>query len=336
MFKKYNNDVKLFQWPEPGYCQFGIENPVYYKYKRNIKNPSVFKIQKIEKFFSEKYKTKYAILFPSGRAAINVILRHHQYDRSKIVNIPLWTSSCLLHSLTAITNVSVKNRKADCIIVVHKWGNTYTLKNNSKTKKQLIIDDSADCFPGKIYKPFENNSHYEILSLPKLIGSFCGGIILTNKTKFYLYCKKQQIKNKILGKAQSERKYKSTFKDQTNFDWRFYESLNTSVDFNSVENIFNCLSNYDLNLNTIIRRQNLIKKYFKNMMIDKKRIGPCLIFDKKKFNKFKSLLESKHYDFTHKALKEKYRECLIFPIHFGISEKNFKKKLNSLIKAEKR
>ena len=54
------------------------------------------------------------------------------------------------------------------------------------------------------------------------------------------------MKNKILGKAQSERKYKSTFKDRTNADWRFYESLNTSVDFNSVENIFNCLSNYDL------------------------------------------------------------------------------------------
>jgi len=322
----------MFQWPEPASCKFNKNNPVYYKYKRSKKNPHAFKIKKIEKFFSTKYKTKYAILFPSGRAAINIILKYHKFDRSKIVNVPLWTSACLLHALSAITNVTVKNQKADCIIAVHKWGNTYNLKKNPNRKTQLVIEDSADCIPGENYRPFENNSNYEVLSLPKIIGSFSGGIILTNKKKFYKYCKKQQLKNKVLGIVQSERKFRSTFIDKDNFDWRFYESYNTSIDYNSVQNIFNCLSNFELNRNIILKRQNLIKKYFKNLFFDKKRIGPCIVFEEKKYKSLKFLLELKNYDFTKKTLKEKYSKCLIFPIHFGISEKDFNRKLRNLIK----
>ena len=146
-------------------------------------------------------------------------------------------------------------------------------------KKQIVIDDSADSMAGKEYKPFENNSNYEILSLPKIIGSFCGGVILTNNIKFYKYSKKQQLKNKNLGTVQSKRKYKSSFIDKNNFDWRFYESHNTFVDYNSVQNVFNCLPNYKLNRNIIMKRQKLVKSYFKNIIFDKKRIGPCIIFE---------------------------------------------------------
>jgi putative PLP-dependent aminotransferase (TIGR04422 family) len=334
MSRKINTSSKMFQWPEPASCRFDKKNPVYYKYKKNKTAPSAIKINKIEKFFSQKYKAKYAVLFPSGRAAINVTLKFHNFNRSKTVNVPLWTSSCLLHALTSITNVTVKDKKADCNIVVHKWGNTFKV-NKYLNKNQLIIDDSADCLPNKKYKPFVSNTSYEILSLPKLIGSFCGGIVLTKNKRFYLYCKKIQKKNLVLSKKQSERKFISSFKDNNNFDWRFYESLNTSVDFNSVENVFNCLENFNLNLNTILRRQHLIKKKFKDITLDPQRVGPCLIFDKKKYKKFSRFLESKNFDFTKKILNEKYKECLIFPIHFGIPENLFQTKFLELLNAHK-
>ena len=82
--------------------------------------------------------------------------------------------------------VTVKNKNADCNIIVHKWGNTFKLLKTNNSKKQILIDDSADSFPGAKYRPFENKSDYEILSLPKLIGSFCGGIVLTKNKNFYL------------------------------------------------------------------------------------------------------------------------------------------------------
>ncbi len=322
----------MFQWPEPAQCKFHKNNPVYYKYKKNLKKPSYLKIKKIENFFSKKYNSKYAVLFPSGRSAINQILLFNGFNRSKIVNVPLWTSSCLLHALTAITNVTVKNKKADCLIAVHKWGVTYKIKKNkSNFVNSLIIDDSADCFPKKSFKPFENNSNYEMISLPKLIGSFCGGIILTKNKSFYSFAKKLQTKNINLAKKQSLRKYISAFKNKANVDWRLYESLNTSVDYNSVENIFKCLSNYSLNFNTIKRRENLIKKYYKNISIDKKRSGPCIIFEEEKYKEFKSILESKHYDVNKKVFKEKYKKCFILPIHFGIPEEKFKIYLKKML-----
>ena len=133
----------MFQWPEPASCKFNKDNPANYRYKKNIKTPVKSQINKIEKFFAKKYNAKYAILFPSGRVAINVILNYHKFNRSKIVNVPMWTSSCLLHALTSITNVTVKNYKANCIIAVHKWGNTYKYKKKLDYKNQVIIDDSA-------------------------------------------------------------------------------------------------------------------------------------------------------------------------------------------------
>ena len=117
----------MFQWPEPASCIFDKSNPSYYFYKKNKINPPPLKIKKIESFFKQKYKSKFALLFPSGRAAINSILNYHQINRSKITNVPLWTSSCLLHALTSITNVSVKNKNAHCKIIVHKWGNTFKI-----------------------------------------------------------------------------------------------------------------------------------------------------------------------------------------------------------------
>ena len=39
-------------------------------------------------------------------------------------------------------------------------------------------------------------------------------------------------------------------------------------------------------------------------MIDKKRIGPCLIFNFNKYKKFKNYLEEKNFDFSKRAGKK--------------------------------
>ena len=60
----------------------------------------------------------------------------------------------LFASVTAITNVSVKNKNANCNIIVHKWGNTYKI-NKRTFKDQILIDDSADSFPTKNFDPMK-------------------------------------------------------------------------------------------------------------------------------------------------------------------------------------
>jgi len=314
----------MLQWPDT--LKFKIN-----KSKFNFKK----KVIEIENFFSKKYKTKYAVLSPSGRSSINTILNFFNFNRSKIVNIPLWTSACLVNSLGSFTNISVKNYKVDCNIIVHKWGYTFRIPKNlkKKLKKKLVIDDSADCLPNYNYKPFENNSNYEIVSLPKIIGSLCGGIILTNDKKFYKYCKKKQYINSHFSKSQTLKKYNSIFINKSNQDWRYYESFNHSVDPIGVNNIYECLKNFKINIDVIKKRKKIIKKNFKQIKFDTKRLGPCAIFEKKKYGKkFIKILEKKHFSFGLDPFKEKYSTCYIFPIHFGISNKKFKITLNKLIK----
>ena len=62
---------------------------------------------------------------------------------------------------------------------------------------------------------FENKGDFEIISLPKIIGSVSGGIVITKDKNFYEYAKKEQIKNKELGQYQSRCKFEEINKKNT-------------------------------------------------------------------------------------------------------------------------
>jgi putative PLP-dependent aminotransferase (TIGR04422 family) len=299
------------QWPLPKY------------YKINKKIPISFPktIEFIESFFAKKYKSKYAVLMPSGRSSINQILRYLKYDRSKIVNIPKWSSTCLYTAIGSITNVTIHNYKADTLLIVHKWGCTFKYKTIKKFKNQINIEDSADCLPGKKFLPFKNDTNFEIISLPKIIASYSGGIILTKDYDFYKYAKKQQ-NNNIRFKINQQKKNGNN-----------YINEKLSQDFfnkSAVNNIFICLKNFKLNIDIINKRRNLIKKIIPSLKLDKERVGPVVIFKAKKFPFLENILEKKFFNFHYLVDKEKYEECFIFPIHFGITEYEFKNKLKKI------
>ncbi len=313
------------QWP----------HPLSYEFKKKGKLFSEKKLNFIEDFFSKKYKVKYALLCPSTRSSINLILTYLKFSRAKTVAIPKWSSHCLFQSIGAITNISVGNfEKSHCILSVHKWGNTYKFK--SKNQNSIIIEDSADCLPNEKYLPFENNSKFEVISLPKIIASFSGGIILTNNKKFYKYGKRKQKENRKLGIEQSKKKYYSLVAKKLKIkEWFYDESFNTSFDKNTIDNVFSCIDFFDKNLKIIKLRQKLIKKIIPNINFDKKRLGPCAIFPKKKYPSFKKIFEIKHFDFSKNLKTQKYEKCFIFPIHFRISDKIFKRKIAQMRKAYK-
>lgn len=307
------------QWPEPLNYTFNKD-----RHKLDLK-----KIKKIEVFFKKKYfsKYKYAVLYPSGRASINAILNFFKFDRSKVVNIPKWMAYCLYQSIGTITNISINFKKADCFLIVHKWG--FTTKYKKKNK--LIIEDSADSIPNDDFLNYNIKSDFEIISLPKIIGSYSGGIVLSNNFNFFTHAKKIQSQNLRLGKIQSQKKYDFYFNKENN-DWTHHESSNTSFDNNVLTNIENCLKNFEINRKIIKERQSILKEKFKKLQFDKYRLGPCAIFKKKDYKRFHKILELKHFNFKKFFLNEKYEKCFIFPIHFGISNKIFFQILKRLIK----
>ena len=311
----------FFQWPKI----------IPYNFKKTNKKYSNKSVDEIERFFSKNYKSKYSILTPSGRSALNLILSFNNFDRSKIVNIPKWSSSCLFQTIGAITNVSIGNYSSDCQVVVHKWGHTFKLTKR-RNYSQLVIDDSADTIPNANYVPFINQSDYEFISIPKIIGSFSGGIIITKDKKFYEFCKKKQTENKNLAIYQSQKKYESIFSKSKYSDWMYLESFNTSLEYNMIENIKENLKNYEKNKNIILSRRNYIKDKFKNVYLDKDRLGPCLVIKKKRKNKS---LNVRHFNFLRRADKENYLKSYVLPIHFGIKNQDFKKMTRKLSKLNK-
>lgn len=310
------------QWP----------SPEKYRYDTGLNKYSKKKLEYIENFFLKKYNAKYSFLAPSSRSSINILLRFLKFNRSHMVNIPKWSSHCLFETIGSITNVTVQNFNCDLVVVFHKWGNTFKYKNRS----QIIIEDSVDSLPKKNFVPFVNNGTQEIISLPKIIGTYSGGIVLTNDKKYYNYGKDIQNKNKNLGIIQSKKKFLYSKKKLKKFDsWFYDECRNTSFDGNVIENISSSLENFEKNFNILIKRMNIVKNFFPNIYMDKKRVGPCCIFRYEDYPKFNKELELKFFNFSLKTKNDNFQKCFIFPIHYQITEREFENKLKKLINLNK-
>ena len=278
------------------------------------------KIVNIENFFKKKYQTKYAFLMPSSRSSIALILRYLKINRSNTVSISKWNSHCMFASIGAFSNIEISNSKSDVIIVNHKWGNEYLLNKKIK-KNSFVIEDSADTIPTNKFKPFINKGIAELISLPKIIGSICGGLVLTNNKRLFKFGKKFQNKNKNLGIIQTKKKIQQIKKNLNQYDdWYYYEAWNTYVDANLINDVILKISNFNKNKTIIEKRRNILSKFF-NIKFCEKRLGPLGIIKFTKGFKINTLI--KHFNFEKNVFLEKYKKSIIIPLHFGISDKLF-------------
>lgn len=312
--------VSDYQWPS--------NFPIKSHFKKNKLNNNCNLIKKkIEKFFTEKIGHK-ALLFPSARSCIGAVIEFHNLGRNNEVYLNKWVSGCLFSSVGLYTNPTINFKKPDILIFNNLWGvHQKIFKKINFGKKTKLIDDSCDTIILNKNSAFPNKSDYEIFSLPKIIGSISGGIIISKNQKFLDFCLKRQKKNKEFGILQSKLKFLYNSK-KTKYDFRYNEAQNSYTEINSLIDIFNKLKNYELNKSLAIKRSQILKKIVK-FEKDLDRIGPAIAIDKNKFKKKNTL--DKYFIFRHKLFnyKNNYsKKFLIFPIHFKIHNKRF----NSLIK----
>jgi hypothetical protein len=90
-----------------------------------------------------------------------------------------------------------------------------------------------------------------------------------------------------------------------------------------------------LNIGIIKKRQSYIKKIFSKLSFDKKRLGPVILFHKKKFKYLGKALEIKHFNFKKNVESGLYEKCFILPVHFGIPDQVFFKKAEEIKKIYK-
>jgi len=311
------------QWPS--------SFPTTFFYDKNLSNQSTSEIiSRIEFFFTEYYGCR-AYLMPSGRASISLLMRHLSFDRSKTVFITKWSSNCLYSCIGPYSNISTDLIDPDLILINHKWG--YKVDVPEECLSKIVIEDSVDTIHLNTSALFQNNGIAEIISLPKIIGSFSGGLILTKNARLASLIKIQQQDNIELGRIQSERKYKDSKGLNNNASiWNSLEHGNTSLDANALLDIEKNLCNLSRNAATILNRRQMVSDRFVDFSFDSNRLGPVIVFPLSKFlfigdmdimvRKFNSpLLEYNSH----------YEDVYIVPVHFMITDEYFKSLLDSLI-----
>ena len=313
-----------YQWPSA--FQKKIIFNGFLSLKKNVN-----KILFIENFFKKKfgYDVK---LFPSARSCIGVILRYLKIDRSDQVFINKWASHCVLNTFGAYTNISTSLKNSNLIYCVHKWGQIQNITYKKKGTK--IIESSVDSIILKKNKLFFNNGDFEIFSLPKIIGSVAGGIVVSRNKDFIEFCKAEQNKNKQLGIYQARIKFKGFPPKKNNFEtWMHLETWNTYLEMNTLNNICENLNNYDRNKNIIISRLEICSEIFKKKFFSSSRLGPVLPLFEKYLLGCKNLC---NYFLLRNLPKKnsfnKFDKVFLLPLHFKISDIVF----NNLIKKIKK
>lgn len=308
MIYVHKND---YQWP--------ISKSAFFSNKKKFKSP--FKnISIIEKFFEKEFGHP-VILFPSARSCIGAILEFEKINRSHEVYVNKWVSNCIFNAIGYFSNPTVNYKNQKIILTNNSWGLIQKIKIK-KNFRGIIIDDSCDSIILDKRNLFPNNSKYEIFSLPKILGSISGGLVISKSKKFYSFCKNRQKKNKNLGLTQSYLKFNEV-NNKVDYDYRYNEVINSYFEYNGVLDIKKKLDFYNKNKNIIVKRFNILGKYF-NYKISKNRVGPVALFYFKKKNYLQKL--NRIFMFRHRIIdykKNLAKNFLIFPLHYKINEKKF-------------
>ena len=181
---------------------------------------------------------------------------------------------------------------------------------------------------------FVNESCFEIVSLPKIIGSVSGGIVITKNVQFFDFAKNEQTKNRELGQYQSRRKFEEINKKKTFHTWFHHESTNTFLEYNSLLNMKKELKNFQINKNILFERQTFFHDHFNDLGLKSQRLGPVIPikYDRIKnydlMDKYFLLRQIHENEFKIDTFKQVY----LLPIHFKITPKKFNFYLETITK----
>ncbi len=276
----------------------------------------------IEEFFSARYGLP-AVLMPSGRAALAAAFRYRQLNRSNVIHAPMWSSHCIWGTIGVGSNPTLSLEPApDAMLVVHKWGYPVTVAGRYEC---YIIEDSVDsCFetPESF---FLNGGTFEIISLPKVIASYCGAVVLASDESLRHFLKQEQGNNPVLGRINSELKHRGAMGTLPPHEtWDGMEHANTSLDLNGLNDILAKLANLDLNIATIRSRFDAVKIGPLGKHVPKTAAGrlPCVVpLPVKLFND--TALDGvmvRNFNTSQVQDRPKYEPCYLLPLHFRMAD----------------
>ena len=295
--------------------------PTFSKINPSGKNLETL-VNQVESYFKNITGT-IPVLFPSARSAISAIFEIKNLKRNHTIYAPAWSSHCLWETIGRRSNpVSQWVKNIDSALIVHKWG--HVTSSPKAELNQIIIEDSVDSLLVSNEALFPNQGSFEIQSLPKLIGSYSGGLV---------YCKSESDREQLislrslgsaeLAKRQDELKLKTAQGENQNEDWHPFEWKNFSLIDQQVEQILLALPNYEKSILSSERRSKLLQTIYP-IKTTQGRIPTAWPIPPNEET------PTWHFDINLSALNPNYIKVGGLPLHAEISDVEFDRVLKKL------
>ena len=285
----------------------------------------------IEQFFESRFKVP-ALLMPSGRAALAGILDYLHINRSHLAFASKWSSACVWETLGGVTNpTAVLTPEVDIVVAVHKWGYPHQIARQGNAD---IIEDSVDSLFTEASALFPLGGGFEILSLPKLVGTYSGGIVFTRDPAFAHFVRVKRTLNPSLALHQAQLKFRrAAGRLQPYESVDAFEAKNLAIDAPTALHIREYLKNWDTNRDTILRRIRRINARFGRMITDPAcgRLPPVFPAPLRLF-KFGGDEPPmiRHFDTARHINSPTFEACWLIPLHFGVADLRFEQLLVGL------
>jgi len=166
----------------------------------------------------KRFNYKHIILLDSGRACLDLTLKHLNLPKKTKVAIPVNACEVVIDrildnelipvfiDIDQDLTISLKdlekklklNKDIKAVIPIYSYGNQYNIVEINKLSKKYhfkIIEDKAQTFSN--YKNNEACCSFISLDIAKYISSIKGGIIMTDNHELYRFIKKNKKKSKI-------------------------------------------------------------------------------------------------------------------------------------------
>jgi putative PLP-dependent aminotransferase (TIGR04422 family) len=274
-----------------------------------------------------------SLLLPSARAGISSILEFSRASRDHVIFAPKYTSYCVWDLICRFSNPTIKfSNEVNFAITVNKWGYVSQL---SKSPDIVLIEDSVDSLVTESSALFPLGGDFEIFSLPKLIASQSGGVVLSKNENYINWIKETRFQDKELILRQSLLKYKKIKGELAKHESpEILESKNRSLDLYGLENIISALPNLKINQAKIKERLEIMTtfKRFEKPKFNYLRL-PCVFPLNQRFFDIKKpeLFMQRYFDFNQSLNSPDFLKCWIMPLHFGINDFIFQKMLSEII-----
>ena len=328
---------EISQWPAASVIEAQNSWGLLSALTPNQDNHKILKFE-IENYFQELFHHP-VILFPSARAGLSNLLKTIGFDRGKTIFITKYSSHCLFTSLGSFTNISTDFVSPDAVLVNHKWG-FINAESRTQNGKIHAIEDSCDSIIANHANLFPNNEIAAVVSLPKVIGSISGALLILNSANSVVLAAEEKLRdstfeNQHLGYWQTKQKIRDFLgrNSQDFATWLFYESINTFSTEIDLLDISQKLRRWETNASVIRQRQTALNSFHSIISPNEGRLGPVVLLEKDSNFKlstqdFDQFIIRKFDVMRKNDQQNRYTEMLVFPIHENVTPERFQKQLN--------